>query len=351
MGWKPAVALALTLVLAWYHSAVLAPFVLATVLAYVLRPLVVRLVAWRVPLPLAITACLLIVAVLAATLVVLLIPIVSELVPLLRTQLPDLAVQMWRDISPWFAQWGVHVPESVDEWRAELTQLLQTHVPQWSGALWRSVIVGGTSLLTTLGLTVLVPMLAFYFMLDWPHLTERARMLLPVRWRHALDGLVGEVDELMGQYLRGQLIVMLVLAVYYSAALGLAGFSLALPIGVFTGLAVCIPYVGFGLGLVLAVLAGVVQFAPTEAGWVYPMLVISVVYGIGQVVESFFLTPRLVGERIGLHPLGVIFALMLFGQWMGFVGLLIALPCTALFTILARHGLRAWQASRYYQSD
>jgi predicted PurR-regulated permease PerM len=351
MGWKPAAVLALMLVLVWYHAAVLAPFILATVLAYVLRPLVVRLVAWRMPLPLAITLCLLMVAVLGATLVVLLVPIVSELVPLLRNRLPDLAVQIWRDVMPWFAQWGIHVPESVDEWRTELTNLLQNHVPQWSGALWRSLVVGGSNLIMLVGLAVLVPMLAFYFMLDWPHLTERARMLLPVRWRHALDGLVGEIDELMGQYLRGQLIVMLILAVYYSVGLGLAGFSLALPIGVFTGLAVCIPYVGFGLGLVLALLAGVVQFAPTEAGWVYPIAVITVIYGIGQAVESFFLTPRLVGERIGLHPLGVILALMLFGQWLGFWGLLIALPCTALFTILARHAVRVWQGSRYYLSD
>ena len=103
--------------------------------------------------------------------------------------------------------------------------------------------------------------------------------------------------------------------------------------------------------LVLALLAGVLQFAATDAGWAYPLIAVGLVYGIGQFVESFLLTPRLVGERIGLHPLGVILALMLFGQWLGFWGLLIALPCTALLTIMGRRGLQAWQGSRLYLGD
>jgi len=195
---------------------------------------------------------------------------------------------------------------------------------------------------------VLVPMLAFYFMADWAWFTSQARNLLPMSWRGKSDELVQEIDDIMGQYLRGQVMVMLILAVYYSVGLALAGFSLALPIGVFTGLAVCIPYIGFGLGLVLALLAGVLQFAASDTSWWYPLAAVGVVYGVGQFVESFFLTPRLVGERIGLHPLGVILALMVFGQWLGFWGLLIALPCTALITILARRGLQVWRGSRTY---
>ena len=126
---------------------------------------------------------------------------------------------------------------------------------------------------------------------------------------------------MLGQYLRGQLLVMVTMAVFYSTGLALFGLDLALPIGLFTGLAMFVPYVGFGIGLVLAVVAGVLQFASIKA-----LVMVAVVYGTGQVIEGFYLTPRLVGRRIGLHPLVVIFALLAFGQLFGFVGVLVALP-------------------------
>jgi predicted PurR-regulated permease PerM len=194
-------------------------------------------------------------------------------------------------------------------------------------------------------------MLAFYWLIDWQNLTARFRTLLPLRWRPLAHDLIAETDGLMGQYLRGQVLVMLILAVYYSIGLSLFGFQLALPIGVLTGLAICIPYLGFGLGLLLAILAGLLQFAGTPEGLGHPMIAVAVVYGLGQVVESFFLTPRLVGERIGLHPLGVIFALMLFGQWMGFFGVLIALPASAFLMLLGGRLLRAYFGSRFYQTS
>jgi predicted PurR-regulated permease PerM len=150
-----------------------------------------------------------------------------------------------------------------------------------------------------------------------------------------------DCDEVLGEYLRGQMLVMLALAVFYSLGLSLFGLDLALPIGVFTGLAVFVPYLGFGLGLVLALLAGLLQLAPSQA-----VMMVAVVYGLGQLMESFVLTPRLVGERIGLHPLAVILALMAFGQVLGFVGVLIALPASAVLLV----GLRRVR-HQYLQSD
>jgi predicted PurR-regulated permease PerM len=117
---------------------------------------------------------------------------------------------------------------------------------------------------------------------------------------------------------------------------------------VLTGLAMCIPYLGFGTGLVLALLAGLLQFLGTPEGVGHALLAVAVVYGLGQVLESVFLTPRLVGERIGLHPLGVILALMLFGQWMGLWGIVVALPCAALGMVLAKHGWRRYVESDFY---
>jgi len=137
-----------------------------------------------------------------------------------------------------------------------------------------------------------------------------------------------------------------VLALYYSLALWAFGLDLALPIGVFTGLAVFVPYLGFGVGLVLAALAGFLQFPPYDA-----LLMVGVVYGLGQVIESFVLTPRLVGERIGLHPLHVIFALMAFGELFGFVGVLVALPASAVLLVAIRRVQSQYQASRLYRGD
>ena len=163
--------------------------------------------------------------------------------------------------------------------------------------------------------------------------------------RPRVDSFAGECDQVLGQYLRGQLLVMVTMAVFYSTGLALFGLDLAVPIGVFTGLAMFVPYVGFGIGLLLATLAGLLQFASAKA-----LVMVAVVYGTGQVVEGFFITPRLVGERIGLHPLAVIFALLAFGQLFGFVGVLIALPASAVLLVAIRRVRAGYMASNLYTS-
>ncbi|MCL6451881.1 MAG: AI-2E family transporter [Acetobacteraceae bacterium] len=191
---------------------------------------------------------------------------------------------------------------------------------------------------------VLMPVVAYYLLLDWSAVVARVLALVPPRWRLAADGLAAEVDAVLGQYLRGQLLVMGALAVFYTAGLALVGLKLALPIGVFTGLAVFVPYLGFGLGLVLALLAAVLQFQSLTG-----VLLVGAVYAAGQVIESFFLTPRLVGERIGLHPIAVIFALMAFGHLFGFVGVLIALPASAVLLVAVRRLQALYVSSPWYR--
>ena len=334
----------------WLHAAVLAPFLLSLALAYVLEPGVNWLKGRGIPRPAGAALCLLAAVLLVLLLLLLLVPIVVELAPMLRTQLPELAARGWHQVVPWLNQFGVKVPAELADLRPMLGELFNTHGERWVATLLNSLRLGGSLLLTASGLAVLVPALAFYWLLDWPRLLPGAASLVPVRWRVPVHGFLDEADQVLGQYLRGQIIVMLILAVYYSVGLMLFGFDLALPIGVFTGLAVFIPYLGFGLGLVLAVLAGVLQFAIGEQGLLWPMVGIAVVYGLGQLIESFMLTPRLVGERIGLHPIGVILVLMLFGQWMGFVGVLLALPVSALLMVVVRRTLAAYRGSRFYRT-
>ena len=216
-------------------------------------------------------------------------------------------------------------------------------------SLLASVKLGGSFAFALIGNAVLVPVALFYLLMDWHRFVARALEFVPPRLRSSVDSFTQEADAVLGQYLRGQLLVMLLLAIFYSAGLAMFGLDLALPIGVFTGLAIFVPYLGFGLGLILATLAGLLEFASTS-GPSYAFLMIAVVFGLGQLIESLFLTPRLVGERIGLHPLAVIFALLAFGQLFGFVGVLIALPASAVLLVAMRRARAAYLSSRLYQA-
>ncbi|MFI4941409.1 MAG: AI-2E family transporter, partial [Burkholderiales bacterium] len=183
----------------------------------------------------------------------------------------------------------------------------------------------------------------FYLLLDWHPLLARLKNGIPRRWAGRVTGFALEADGLLAQYLRGQLTVMLVLAAYYSIALTLCGFDVAMPVGLITGLLVFIPYLGFGLGLTLALMAAVLQF-----DGLHGLISVAIVYGFGQILEGFFLTPRLVGERIGMHPLAVIFALLAFAQLFGFVGVLVALPTSAIVMVAIKHLRRHYLNSSFY---
>ena len=345
---KPKIAwgllIAALLLFVWYFSAALAPFVLSLVLAYGVKPAVDAMVRRRVPRAMAVAVCVLLALLMVLTVLVLVIPIVSQLAPMLKAQAPTLVSNTWSKVQPWLTQLGLELP-SLDEGKAMLGDWVNTHASKLAGTVLSSVLIGGSGLMTVLGFLLMVPMLAFYWLMDWDEITAKTWHLLPPRWRPSVHDVLLECDGVLGQFLRGQVLVMLIMAVFYSVALGLAGFRLALPIGVFTGLAMCIPYLGYGIGLVLALLAGVLQFSAEASGAAYPLIAVAVVYGAGQVLESFFLTPRLVGRRIGLHPLAVIFALLLFGQALGLVGVLIALPVSALWLVLMRRAVTRYQAS------
>jgi len=277
-------------------------------------------------------------------LLLLLIPVIAKELPLLKEQIPLLAERANKALVPWLAQFGIHVSLDATSIKTFLLKTLDANLEDWITAALSSARIGGSVLLAFIGNAFLMPVVLFYLLADWSRLVGRVLTLIPPRLREAVLGFFDECDGVLGQYLRGQLIVMAVLAVYYSAALAIAGFDLALPVGVFTGLAIFIPYLGFGLGLALALLAGALQFG----GW-YGVIAVAVIYGIGQLAESLVLTPRLVGERIGLNPLAVIFALLAFGHLFGFVGVLIALPVSALLLVALRRAQGAYLASRLYQ--
>jgi predicted PurR-regulated permease PerM len=337
---------ALIVLALWLLAPVLAPFVVAAVLAYALTPVVNRLdraARGRVPRLLAVVVVELLFGVLALGMLLLIVPILAKELPLMRQQVPVLLDGINAGLQPWLAQWGIHLSLDVASLKSFIMKYLNANVEELTGSVLASVKLGGSVAFALIGNAILIPVALFYLLMDWERFMGKLRDLIPNRMRVGVDSFLTEADEVLGQYLRGQLLVMSILAVGYSIGLALFGLDLAVPIGVFTGLAIFVPYLGFGIGLVLATLAGLLEFS--GGGVVYPLVMVAVVYGIGQMVESLYLTPTLVGERIGLHPLAVIFALLAFGQLFGFVGVLIALPASAVLLVAIRRVRASYLAS------
>lgn len=329
---------------------ILTPFLAAAIIAYALNPGVDRLERLRlgrigVPRALAVVVVvvLFIAAILALGLIV--VPVLQREIPLLQAQIPAFLAKASETLVPRLRELGINVPMS----SAGIKELVTQQLASSGDEIWRSLLVwgraGGTAVLGWLFIVVLVPVLLFYLLLDWHKVIARIADCVPRRYIARTIAMAEEVDTLLAQYLRGQLLVMLVLALYYSVSLMIAGFDVALPVGILTGVLVFIPYLGFGLGLVLALIAAVLQFADWSG-----VLAVAVIYGAGQVIEGFFLTPRLVGERIGLNPLAVIFALLAFGQLFGFVGVLLALPASAVLMVAFKHLRRHYLSSSFYNA-
>ena len=344
-----AIAAAFVLAL-WLLAPVLAPFVVGAVLAYALTPVVDalhRLGRGRLPRALAVVVVELLFLVAALALVLLAVPILAKELPLIREQLPTLLESASRALQPLLAQWDVQLSLDMDGIKGFLKTYLDTNYRDALGSILSSLKIGGSVAFSLVGNLVLIPVVLFYLLMEWDKLVDQVRGLIPPAVRVATDAFARDADAVLGQYLRGQLLVMLLLAVYYSVALRAFGLDLALPIGVFTGLAVFVPYLGFGLGLLLATFAGLLQF--TQAGGLnHTALMLVVVFGAGQLLEGFVLTPRLVGKRIGLHPLAVIFALLAFGQLFGFLGVLVALPVSAVLLVAIRRVRAGYLASHLY---
>lgn len=335
----------------WLIAPVLTPFVVAAVLAYALTPLVNWLddaAGGRVPRLLAVVVVELLFVFVVGAVLLLMVPILAKELPQMREQLPMVLESLGASLKPWLAQWGIHLNLDLASVKVFVVKHLNANVENTVGGVLASLRLGGSVAFFVIGNAILIPVALFYLLMDWDRLVGLVRELIPPRLRGATDSFLDEADAVLGQYLRGQLLVMVLMALFYSTGLSLFGLDLAVPIGVFTGLAMFVPYVGFGVGLVLAAFAGLLEFSST-VGVARAAIMIAVVYGGGQIVEGFFLTPRLVGKRIGLHPLAVIFALLAFGQLWGFVGVLIALPVSAVLLVAVRRVRSGYLASHLYR--
>ncbi len=318
--------------LVYLLAPVLTPFLVGALLAYLGQPLVARLVRRRLPRVAAVIVVFALFIAVIAALLVLVVPLVQHQVAAFAQRLPRYLDWFQHELLPRVeALTGTTLALDMNAAR----EALQGHWRElggFAGAAAGYVMQSGLRLVGWLVNLVLIPVVTFYLLLDWARLLPRVAALFPVSQQPRLRSLALETDAVLGGFLRGQLSVMLALAAFYSAGLWFIGLDLALPIGIATGLLSFVPYLGFLTGLTAAGIGAWVQFQDAHM-----LLWVAALFGIGQALESLVLTPRLVGERTGLHPVAVIFAVMAGGQLFGFTGVLLALPAAAVLKVWLRH--------------
>ena len=339
------IAAAALVALLYLLSPILAPFLFAAILAYISNPAVSWLARHRVPRALGAVLLLLALAGLLALLLLILLPLFVQEMRLLWERLPGYLARLGAQLLPW-ARDRLGVELQFDP--AALKSLAGASLQGADGLgmkLLASLRIGGLALLGFVVNLLLVPVVLFYLLRDWNLLLARIDALLPRRWHARLSGIAGEIDAVLAEFLRGQIAVMLLMSLFYVCGLWLAGLQFALPIGIITGMLVFIPYVGMLTGLALATLAALMQFG--SLGGLIPVWI---AIALGQALEGMLVTPLLVGKRIGLHPVAVIFALLAFGQIFGFFGVLLALPASAALLVGLRHLGKQYLDSSMYKT-
>jgi predicted PurR-regulated permease PerM len=323
---------------------ILLPFVAGTVLAYLLDPLADRLQRWKLPRWAAAGLITLIAVAAIIAAVLLLVPLLQSqlaglaehlprLLDLLRDRLVDLLSRLQAELSQ----------EQIEALREKLGGMAGDKVLPWIGGLLQRLWGGGVALLNLLSLLVITPIVLFYQLRDWDRIVAAVDSWLPRPHAPVIRDQFKEIDSVLSGFLRGQLSVCLLLGVFYAVGLTLVGLDSALIIGFLTGLISFIPYFGMLLGFAVGIGVALVQFD----GWV-PVAMVAGVFLAGQFIEGNFVTPRLVGSRVGLHPVWVIFALLAGGALFGFTGVLLAVPAAAVIGVLGRFALRRYRGSDAY---
>lgn len=335
----------LFLALIYVLRPILTPFLAGAILAYIFNPGVNFLERKKVPRWAG--AILMVLALLVGLLLLVLIvaPLIQRQATQLSLHLPDMLARLNEVAAPrikdWFG-WEIQFDSE------SIKKLISEHWQSSDGLserIFASLKLGGLALAGLIGNLLLIPLVLFYLLDEWPRMIATLDRAIPRRWYETVAGFAGEIDSVLAEFLRGQVAVMILLSLYYAVALWIGGVDFALPIGIITGGLVFVPYLGFATGLALALIVAVLQPNLSHA-----LIAVAVVFGFGQVLESFFLTPRIVGKRIGLHPLAVVFALLAFGQVFGFFGVLLALPASAVLLVGLRRLEHIYFDSPFYKS-
>jgi len=334
--------------LLWLLAPVLSPFVFAALLGWLGDPLVDRIERRglsRNTAVLLVFGGMMLVLVLA---LLLLLPLLERQIITLVQSLPRYRDWLVGTVVPWLERrTGMQLLAWLDPER--LIELVRSHWQQ-AGGMAKSVLGylsrSGFALLGVVANVVLLPVLTFFFLRDWDLLVERVAALIPRDHEATVSRLALASSDMLGAFLRGQFLVMLILGVLYSIGLWAAGLDLGVLIGMLAGALTFVPYLGPATVVVFGGIAALVQ----HGDWPH-LLGVLAVFGVGQVIESYWLTPKLVGDRIGLHPVAVIFAVLAGGQLFGFLGMLLALPVAAVANVLLHYAVERYRASRIYQGE
>ena len=322
------------------------PFLAAFILAYAVRPISLWLERYRLPRSMAAGLAIFFGIGLLFCIITLLINLISHELPLIKSQLPNWIQNTQAWLAPKLLDY--HITLDWTALRELATQKITAHINDNADALMSStfdtILMSGSSVLGAFVNTVLILFVMFYLLIDWDHFFKLLQQFIPVRFQATANTLAINTDALLSQYLRGQILVIAIMATFYSIGLSLTGMQGALALGVFTGLMIIIPYIGITLGFSIATLSVLLQFGPGPE-----IIGVLILFSLGQFIEGFFLTPRLVGERIGLHPVAVLFALLFFGKLFGFFGVLLALPISAVSLVLFHFTWSQYIRSTWYQ--
>lgn len=327
---------------------VLTPFLIAAILAYICDPLVDKLSVWGIgkfKLGRTLATVLMMLAIFAAIFLIflILIPLLQKESSLIMERLPAFISRLRDSIEPWLhARFGIHFDVNSAQIQELITKNWKT-AGDFLGEALKLLGGHGMALIGMVANILLLPVVLFYLLRDWDGFIASIGQLVPREWHDKTVEITKEIDQVLAEFLRGQLTVMLAMSLFYAIGLWIAGLDMALPIGLIAGLLGFVPYLGIALGLALALLVGALQFS--GFGQIIPVLL---VFGIGQLLEGMVLTPKLVGHRIGLHPVIVIFALLAGGQLFGFAGVLLALPVSAAIAVSLRHARDSYLSSDAY---
>ncbi len=324
----------------WFLGDVLLPFVIGGAIAYFIDPVADRLERWGLS-RMAATAVITVVSVLIFVILILMV------VPALITQLIDLIdvlPQLFRDLRTFVDQ---KFPSLLDR-ESNTHQILVTlgeTLKSKTGELLQTLVGSVGSAINIVVLLVIVPVVAVYLLLDWDNMIERIDFLVPRDHSPVIRQLATDVDAVLASFVRGMGTVCLILGTYYAVALMLVGLQFGLIVGFIAGLVTFIPYLGALIGGALAIGLALFQF---WGDWT-SIGIVGAIFAFGQVIEGNYLTPKLVGSSVGLHPVWLLLALSVFGALFGFVGMLIAVPVAAALGVLARFGTGQYLSSRLYQ--
>ncbi|QWE12197.1 AI-2E family transporter [Polynucleobacter sp. AP-Titi-500A-B4] len=322
------------------------PFLAAFILAYILRPAFLWLEGRRIPS--AVAAGLTVILGLAVVIAILslFVGLLKTEIPLIKAQLPEWIANTQAWLGPKLTD--LHLNVDWGALKASASHKISAHISDNADALvtgtFETVLMSGSSVIGAFVNAILIVFVMFYLLIDWDHFFGLVKTLVPVRAQETVHHLAMHTDGLLSQYLNGMVIVISIMSAFYSIGLSIIGIKGAVALGIFTALMIVIPYIGITLGFSLAIVSALLQFGPQQE-----LIGVLVLYGLGQFLEGFVLTPRLVGERIGLHPVAVLFALLLFGKLFGFFGVLLALPISAVSLVLVQYLWSVYTQSSWYQ--